>query len=48
MLHAVLSSALKQAAKWHMLSQNPYEAVELPRLDRKEMQALSPAEAKRF
>lgn len=48
MLHAVLSSALKQAVKWHMLALNPCEAVELPRMERKEMQALSPEEASCF
>jgi integrase len=47
-LHAVLSSAFKQAVRWQMLSRNPCEAVELPRYIRKEMQAFSPKEAKRF
>ena len=46
--HTVLSSALDQAVKWHMLTRNPCEAVETPRLIRKEMQALSPDEAGRF
>jgi integrase len=48
MLHSVLSSAFKQAVKWNMLAQNPCGAVELPRMDRKEMQAFSTEEAKRF
>lgn len=47
-VHAVLSSALKQAIKWHMLSQNPCDAVDLPRIKRHEMQALSPQQAARF
>jgi integrase len=47
-LHAVLSSALKQAVRWGMLARNPAELVELPRQARKEMQALSPTEAAEF
>lgn len=46
--HAVLSSALKQAVKWLLLSQNPASLVDLPKATQKEMQALSPEEAKRF
>jgi integrase len=46
--HAVLSSALKQAVKWDMLHRNPASAVDLPRMVRKEMKAMSPAEASRF
>ena len=46
--HAILSSAFKQAIKWHMLARNPCEAVELPRATRREMQAFSPEEAGRF
>jgi integrase len=46
--HAVLSSALKQAVKWLMLAQNPASLVDVPKAARKEMQALSPEEAKRF
>lgn len=48
MTHAVLSSALKQAVRWHMLPRNPCEFVDLPRMARKEMRALSPEEASRF
>jgi integrase len=46
--HAIISSAFKQAIKWRMLAFSPASAVELPRLERKEMQALSPVEAARF
>jgi integrase len=46
--HAILSSALKQATRWHMLSVNPCSAVELPRAAQREMQAFSPDEATRF
>lgn len=46
--HSVLSSALKQAVRWHMLSRNPSEAVELPRREHREMQAFSQDEATRF
>jgi integrase len=48
MTHAVLSSAMKQAVRWHMLARNPCEFVDLPRMVRKEMQALSPEDASRF
>jgi integrase len=48
MAHAVLSSALKQALRWHMIPRNSCEFVDLPRLARREMQALSPEEATRF
>ena len=47
-LHAVLSSALKQAVRWGMLLRNPAELVNLPRQVRKEMHALSPKEAMEF
>jgi len=47
-LHAVLTSALKQAVRWGMLARNPAEAVDLPKQVRKEMQALSPEEAGEF
>jgi integrase len=46
--HAILSSAFKQAIKWHMLARNPCKAVELPRATRREMLAFSPEEAGRF
>lgn len=47
-VHAVLSSALKQAVKWGMLPRNPAECAELPKQTRKEMHALSPDEAAGF
>lgn len=46
--HVVLSSAFKQAVKWRMLSHNPADVVELPRITRKEMKYLSPGEAVKF
>jgi integrase len=46
--HAVLSSALKQAVRWGMLHRNPSELVQLPKLKRKEMRAMSPEESARF
>lgn len=46
--HAVLTSALKQAVKWLMLSHNPAASVDLPKATRKEMKALSVKEAERF
>lgn len=47
-VHSVLSSALKQAIKWRMLTHNPASAVDLPRHERREMRAFSPEEAGRF
>lgn len=46
--HAVLTSALKQAVKWLMLSHNPAASVDLPKATRKEMKALSAKESERF
>jgi integrase len=46
--HAIVASAFKQAVRWSMLLRNPCDAVELPRLERKEMQALSPEQVTRF
>lgn len=43
--HAVLRAALGQAVKWGQLARNPADVVELPRIQRKEMSALSPAQA---
>ena len=47
-VHTTLSVALKQAVRWRMIIQNPCTAVELPKLQRKEMQSLSPEDATRF
>ena len=46
--HAVLSSALKQGVRWGMLQRNPAELVQLPKLRRKEMRAMTPEESARF
>ncbi len=46
--HAILSSSLKQAVKWQILPFNPASMVDLPKSQRKEMKAFSPAEARRF
>lgn len=46
--HAVLRNALEQAVKWQMLHRNPAQFVDLPKQKRKETQALSPEEAKKF
>ena len=46
--HAVLSSALKQAVQWGMLARNPCEGVELPKKTRREMQVLTPEQARAF
>ncbi len=47
-VHAVLSSALKQAVRWRMIFYNPASAVELPKQSRKEMKSLSPEDATEF
>jgi integrase len=47
-LHAVLSSAFKQGLKWGMLTTNPASLIELPKQERREMQALSPEQARIF
>ncbi len=39
-LHRVLHKALAQAVKWQLLSRNPTDAVEAPRVERREMRAL--------
>ena len=46
--HRVLSSALKQAVKWRMLTQNVCQYVDLPKRQKTEMVALSEAEVSRF
>lgn len=46
--HSILSSALKQAVKWRIISQNPAQLVDLPKKERKEMQAISSSQAERF
>ncbi len=47
-IHAVLHRALKQAVRWSLVPRNAAEAVDLPKLRRKEVSVLSPEEAKRF
>lgn len=46
--HAVLSSALKQAVRWGMLTRNPASLVQLPKQTRTEMRSLSGEEAGQF
>ena len=46
--HSALHNALKQAVKWGLLSRNPSDFVELPKVAHKERRVLSPAEAIRF
>jgi integrase len=47
-VHNVLSSALKQAVKWKMLTQNPCEVCELPRQEKIEMMYFTPEETAKF
>ncbi|MHB8804604.1 MAG: tyrosine-type recombinase/integrase [Coriobacteriia bacterium] len=44
--HRVLHRALAQAVKWQMLARNPADAVEPPKPQRREMQALSAKQAR--
>jgi integrase len=46
--HSVLNCALKQAVRWNLLSRNPAELVELPKVSRKERRVLCAEEAQRF
>jgi integrase len=46
--HAVLSGAMRQAVRWRMIAMNPASDVDLPRMKRREMAALSPAQADAF
>jgi integrase len=46
--NAVLQSAFRQAVRWKMLAEDPCVGVDLPRLKRREMEALSVEECKRF
>lgn len=46
--HAALHNALKQAVKWGLLSRNPSDLVELPKVPHKERHVLSPDEAADF
>jgi integrase len=46
--NAVLESAFRQAIRWKMLAEDPCVGVDLPRVKRKEMEALSVEECRRF
>ena len=46
--HSVLNMALTQAIKWQMLGSSPAQAVDLPKQQRKEMNAMDREEAGRF
>jgi integrase len=46
--HAALHTALKQAVKWGLLSRNPSDFVELPKVPHKDRRVLSADEALRF
>jgi integrase len=46
--HRVFSSAVKQAVKWRMLSQNVCHYADLPKSQPQEMHALSESESERF
>ena len=46
--NAVLELAFRQAVRWRMLAEDPCAGVDLPRVKRKEMEALSVEECRRF
>jgi integrase len=46
--NAVLQSVFRQAVRWKMLAEDPCNGVDLPRMERKEMEALSVEECRRF
>ena len=46
--NAVLESAFRQAVRWRMLAEDPCAGVDLPRTKRREMNALSVEECRRF
>lgn len=47
-VHAVLHRALEQAVRWRLLAVNPSSLVDPPRIQRHEMAALSPDEARQL
>lgn len=47
-LHVIIHEALKYAVKWGLVGRNVADAVEPPKVRRKEMRALTPAEAARL
>ena len=46
--HSVLHNALKQAVKWGLISRNPSDLVELPKVPHRERRVLMADEAQRF
>lgn len=47
-IQAIASNAFKQAVRWQMIRQNPAALVDLPRIEKREMQALTAAQARDF
>jgi len=47
-MNAVLQSAFRQAVRWKMLFEDPCVGVDLPRMMRREMEAISVEECRRF
>jgi integrase len=45
LIHALLHNALKQAVRWRVLNVNPADAVDAPRVERKEFRSLDADEA---
>ena len=47
-MHRILRQALEQAVRWNMLARNPADVVDPPKVERKRMKALDPAETARL
>lgn len=47
-IHAILHRALAQAVRWGLLPRNPADAVDRPRVTRREMATLTPDQARAF
>ena len=46
--HSVLRTAMRQAIRWRLLSQDPTDGVQLPRLRRREMRVLTAEQSRAF
>lgn len=48
LVHAVLRKGLQQALEWQLINRNPADAVKKPRVERKQVSALTPEQAMKF
>ncbi|HZS03471.1 MAG TPA: tyrosine-type recombinase/integrase [Blastocatellia bacterium] len=47
-IHTLLKDALRQAVRWQMIRQNPGDLIDAPRIEQREMQAMSSDEGRQF